>query len=271
LYEDARMEKRGGHSGLAELDRILRELQHIKEVDVPLRPDLPRKVLQFLDRSIEKVSCWRTKAAASASPQVAGPSGWTSTTSSQQAGPTTVGSDTVQAAPVVALAMEAAEDGAALQARPDGTAEMQYLRVLYEDARMEKHEGHSGLAELDRILRELQHIKKVDVPLRPDLPRKVLRFLDRSIEKVSCWRTKAAASASPQVAGPSGWTSTASSQQAAEPAVEMECSYGEDEMEWEPTAPQLLVAEQPTWSAGPMAAPQDIPAQQVALVLAPSW
>jgi hypothetical protein len=92
LVAQAAVAKTAGYSELAKLDGVLEELTHIKEVDMPCRPDLSSRVLQSLDAALAAVGWWRTEVAAS------GPQAGTS--APPQASPTTVATATVKAVPV---------------------------------------------------------------------------------------------------------------------------------------------------------------------------
>ena len=210
----------------------------------------------------------------------------------------------LSATPALAASCSPTTD-AGRQANPVGTAEMLYLQGLVCEASKVRSSGDpSGLARLDGVLQELRYINEVQRPNLPDLPLWVFEAVDGCIDQVSQWRTRLEASVSPRVAGPSGWMPASSSQQTSQPAVGMERSYDEDRMEWEPSLPspavgpigpastprqaavpvagpvaaaptalaptQLVLAEQPTGSAGPMAALQYVPAQQSALFAGPA-
>lgn len=330
LVAQARMARSGGYTELAEIDRVFQTLVRIKEVEVPRLPDLSPRLRQALEDALKMVGDWRREVAASGPPEVS--------PAPQQAGPPKVAPDMDQTVPVacgpsVALATGdavgvtaapqtrpasaapsatsnptsscSATIHAGRQANPVGTAEMLYLQGLVCEASKAGSSGApNGLARLDGVLQELMYIKEVQRPTLPELPLWVFEAVDSCIDQVSRWRTGLEDSVSPRVAGPSGWVPASSSQQTSQPAVEVERSCDEDEMEWEPSLPspavgpigpastplqaaapvagpaaaapteqvptQLLLAEQPTGSAGPMAALQYVPAQQSALFAGPA-
>jgi hypothetical protein len=300
------MARGGGYNELGELDSILQELVHIKTVEVPRLPDLPIRVYRRIDLAIERVTEWRTKVAASgpqagtSAPPQASPTTVAAVT--VQAVPVASGSNVAlstgcgvaaTSGQQVSLTPSAAPPATNSAHKPnsDGTAELQYLEDLVGKAKTARDGGFNELSKLDSILQELVHIKTVEVPRRPDLPIRVYRRIDLAIERVTEWRTKVAASGPPRVTSPSGPTSTSSSQQAIHPADETKCSYYDVEMEWEPSPPtldpsgpmstlyaaaptapappQLLLAQQQSVSAGPMAAPQSVSAQYPVLFAGP--